>query len=126
MNRDSKTDFRRSERGAITIKALLSLLIAAAAAFMLIKFVPVYVEQQQVKHEVDELARKAAVRGMRDDQIALEVKRLRTDYSLPDDSINFVNRDRRVQVVVGYNRDVDLLFTNYSWRVDYITFGKEL
>lgn len=125
-----KTELGRTslsgERGAISIKALLGLAIAAIAVFTLIKFVPVYVEQQQLIHEVDELARTAAVRGWRDDKIALDVKRLRSEYSLPEDSINFVSKDRRVQVVVGYKRDIDLLVTSYAWHVDYTANGKEL
>ncbi|MFY9610222.1 MAG: hypothetical protein WAU45_16615 [Blastocatellia bacterium] len=121
-----ETNSRSDERGAISIKALLGLSIAAVAVFTLIKFVPVYVEQQQLIHEVDELARTAAVRGWRDDRIALDVKRLRSEYSLPDDSINFVSKDRRVQVVVGYKRDIDLLLTSFTWQVDYTANGKEL
>ena len=126
MKIDSTTNLRSGELGAISMKALLGIVIAAVAIFSLIKFVPVYVEQQQVKHEIDELARTAAVRGWKDDRIALDVKRLRTSYSLPDDSINYVAQDRRVQVVLGYKRDIDLFVTSYAWRVDYTTTGKEL
>jgi hypothetical protein len=126
MKTDLKRCSRSGERGAISIKALLGLTIAAAAVFTLIKFVPVYVEQQQLIHEVDELARTAAVRGWRDDRIALDVKRLRSEYDLPEDSINFVSKDRRVQVVVGYKRDIDLLVTSFAWQVDYTANGKEL
>ena len=126
MKTDLETNSWDSERGAISIKAALGLLVAAVAIFTLIKFVPIYVEQQQLKHEVDELARTAAVRGWKDDRIALDIKRLRTDYSLPEGSINFVAQDRRVQVVVGYKRDIDLLITSYTWQVDYTANGKEL
>jgi hypothetical protein len=126
MKIDSEKNSRRGEQGAVSIKALLGLLVAAVAIFTLVKFVPVYVEQQELKHEVDELARTAAVRGWKDDRIALDVKRLRTNYSLPDDSINFVSQDHRVQVVVGYKRDIDLLVTSYSWRFDYTTTPEKL
>jgi uncharacterized protein DUF4320 len=121
-----ETNPQDGERGAISLKALFGLVIATVALFTLVKFVPVYVEQQQVKHEVDELARMAAVRGWNEDKIALEFKRLRTDYDLPDGSINFVSQNRHVQVVVGYKRDIDLLVTSYIWHVDYTTTGKEI
>lgn len=126
MKTDLEKHQRSAERGAISIKALLGLAIAGVAIFAVIKFVPVYVEQQQLIHEVDELARTAAVRGWRDDRIALDVKRLRSEYSLPEDSINFVSKDRRVQVIVGYRRDIDLLVTSFIWQVDYTANGKEL
>lgn len=126
MKTDLETNPRGGEHGAISIKALLGLLIAAVAIFVTIKFVPVYVEQQQLIHEVDELANKAAMQGLKDDKITLFVERLRKDYDLPDGSINFVSRDRRVQVVVGYKRDIDLLLTTYAWQVDYTANGKQL
>jgi len=126
MKTESETRSWDRERGAISLKALFLLSIAAALVFTLVKFVPVYVEQKQLIHEIDELARTAAVRNWNDDRIALDVKRLRTDYSLPDGSINFVAKDRHVQVVVGYKRDIDLLVTSYVWQVDYTANGKEL
>jgi len=126
MKTDLETRSRERERGAISLKAVFLLFVAAALVFTLIKFVPVYVEQQQVKHELDELARTAAVRNLNDDKIALEVKKLLTEYSLPDGSINFKAKDRHVEVVLGYKRDIDLLVTSYVWQVDYTANGKEL
>ena len=126
MKTDLETRSRDRERGAVSLKAVFGLFVAAALVFTLIKFVPVYIEQQQLKHEIDELANKAAIRNLSDDKIALDVKKLLTDYSLPDGSINFVAKDRRVKVVVGYKRDIDLLVTSYVWQVDYTANGKEL
>lgn len=127
MKNELKTRSRDTERGAVSLKAVFLLLVAAVLVFTLIKFVPVYVEQQQLKHEIDELARTAAVRNWNDDRIGLEVKRLLTEYSLPDGSINFASKDRRVKVVLGYKRDIDLLVTSYVWQVDnYTADGKEI
>jgi hypothetical protein len=119
-------DPRARERGAISIKALLMLCVLAAAAFVVIKFAPVYIEQRKLMHDVEELARIAAVRNWKEDKIDPEVKKIRGDYDLPDGSLNVVKHDRDVKITVGYSRAIDLLVTTYDWRVDRTIIGKEL
>jgi len=122
----NKITAERSERGAISIKTLLVLVVLVAAAFVVIKIAPVYIEQQRIVHDVDDLANKAAVRGMKEDKINQEIKRIRGEYDLPEKGINLVSRDKGVQISVSYQRDIDLLVTSYSWKVDHTAVGKEL
>lgn len=117
---------RAGERGAISIKALLMLFVLGAAVFLVIKFAPVYIEQRKLMHDVEELARIAAVRNWKEEKIDPEVKKIRGDYDLPDGSLNVVKRDRDVQIIIGYSRAIDLLVTTYDWRVDRTIVGKEL
>jgi len=120
------TGDRSAEHGAISIKTLLVLLVLAAAAFVVIRIAPVYVEQQKVIHDVDDLANKAAVRGMKEEKINQEIKRIRGEYDLPENGINLASRDKGVQISVSYQRDIDLLVTTYAWKVDHTAVGKEL
>ena len=117
---------RAGERGAISIKTLLILFAVAVAAFLIMKFVPVYVEQRKLMWDIEELARIAAVRNWKEDKIDPEVKKLRGTYDLPDGSINVVKHDRDVQIKVGYSRAIDLVVTTYDWKVDRTIVGKEL
>jgi hypothetical protein len=117
---------RAGERGAISIKALLMLFAVGVVAFVIIKFVPVYVEQRKLMWDVEELARIAAVRNWKEDKIEPEVKKIRGTYDLPDGSINVVKHDRDVQIKVGYIRAIDLVVTTYDWKVDRTIVGKEL
>ena len=127
MSNVTGIDARRQERGAISIKALLGLVLVAIVAFTAIKIAPVYIEQQTVVHEVNELARIAAVRGWKEERIAQDIKRLAVAYNIPDNGINFVSRsDKGVQIAINYQRDIDLLVTTYLWKVDYTAMGKEL
>jgi hypothetical protein len=127
MGNVTGTNARVSELGAVSIKVVLGLLLAGIAAFTVIKIAPVYIEQQAVVHEVNELARIAAVRGWKEDRIAQDIKRLNTEYNLPEDGINFVSRgDKGVQIAISYERNVDLLVTTYSWKVDHTALGKDL
>lgn len=117
---------RSAERGAISIKTLLVLVVLVAAAFVVIKIAPVYVEQQRIVRDVDDLANKAALRGMKEAKINQEIKRIRGEYDLPENGINFVNGDKGIQISVSYQRDIDFLVTSYSWKVDHTAVGKEL
>ncbi|MFY9554932.1 MAG: hypothetical protein WAV20_18740 [Blastocatellia bacterium] len=121
------TDDDAGERGAISIKALLTLVVVAVVAFLGIKIAPAYVEQQKVVHDVNELARIAAVRSWKEDRINQDIKRITGEYDLPEGGINFVNRSEKgVQIAVSYQRNIDLLVTTYAWRVDHTAVGKEL
>ena len=119
---------RESERGAVKIQTILALIAVAIVAFVAIKITPVYIEEQKVIHEVDEIARISAVRGYKEEKVAKEVTKIQGDFSLPEDAITFnINaQNRRVKITVGYKRDIDLLVTTYSWQVSHEVEGKEL
>jgi hypothetical protein len=117
---------RAGERGAISIKALFVVFVLSASAFLVIKLAPVYIEQRKIMHDVEELARIAAVRNWNEDKIDPEVKKLNGAYGLPDGSLNAVRRNRDVEITIGYSRAVDLLVTTYDWKVDSKVLGKEL
>ena len=116
------------ERGAISIKALLGLLLAGALAFGVLRVAPVYIEQQKVVHEVNELARIAAVRGWKEDRIAQDMKRLSVEFNLPESGLNLLSRSDKgvVQISISYQRDIDFLVTTYLWKVDQMALGKDL
>jgi Flp pilus assembly protein TadG len=115
-----------NERGAVKIQTVVILLLVLIVAFVAIKITPVYVEQQKVIHEVDELARISAVRNYKEDKVAREVTKLVGDFGLSEDNISFNIKDRRVKITVNYKREIDLLVTNYTWQVAHEVEGKEL
>lgn len=117
---------RPRERGAISIKVALILVFLFVAGFTVLKVTPAYVEQTKVLHDVNELARIAAVRGWKEDKINQEIKRIRTEYELPDNAITLAGRDNGVQITIGYQRNIDLFVTNYTWRVDQTAIGKDM
>src|SRR5262249_13538994 len=112
-------DLRRAERGAVSIKTLMIFAILGIVAFLAIKIAPVYIEQQEVAHEVNELVRLAAIRGWKEDRISQDIKRISSSYNLPADGINSTGRDKVVQIAVNYQRSIDLLVTTYEWKVTY-------
>ena len=118
---------RARQRGAVSIKTIVILFVLFCAAFLMLKLVPVYVEQRKVIFEVEELARIATVRSFKDERIVPEITKIRGTYELPEGSINLLQRvGPGVQIAVNYTRSVDLLVTTYSWKVEHTIVGKEL
>jgi hypothetical protein len=124
MRNVSGLNSRSSERGAVSIKALLGILIVGVASFIVIKIVPIYTEQRNLIYDVDELARVAAVRNYKDEKINKDIQKIREQYDLPEDSIRLVEHDRIVKIEIDYSKDIDLLVTSYKWQVDYTSQGK--
>ena len=126
MQNMAKKQAKRSERGAIQIKTILVLLVVAIGAFLVIKIAPVYINQRQLTHDVDELARLAAVRNTDKDKLARQIDELRTKYDLKEGSISLVSKEQgRVQIAVNYTVPIDLLVTTYDWKYEYTSLGKE-
>jgi ABC-type siderophore export system fused ATPase/permease subunit len=117
---------RAGERGAVSIKAVLTLLALSTAAFVVIKIVPIYVEQRQVIHQVEELARISAVRGFKVERINQDIEKIRGDYDLPENSITLGPAQKGVRIIIGYSKNIDFLVTNYIWRVEHTAVGREL
>jgi uncharacterized membrane protein len=127
MSTISGIDTRQRERGAISIKNLLALLLVVVAALVLIKVTPVYVDERQVIYKVEDLANKSAVRNSKEDDINKAIEMIRKEYDLPENSINLVSREAgKVKISVNYQRDIDLLVTTYQWKVEHNAAGKDL
>jgi hypothetical protein len=115
------------ERGAVSIKAIFIVLFLAIAALLLLKMVPVYVEQQQIEHNADELARKASLglAAYSKDKINNEIQALINEYSLPEGSIQLAAMEGdHAEISVKYTRTIDLLLTSYAWDVNYTSSHK--
>jgi uncharacterized membrane protein len=127
MRDASAAGVRSGEKGAITIKAAVIVVSLVLIVFVGIKTVPVYVEQEQVKHATDELANKAAY-GMSvysADKINKEIQNICRDFSLPEGSINLASKeDGKAQIAVKYIVPIDFVVTTYNWQVDYTSVGK--
>ena len=78
---------RARQRGAVSIKTIVILFVLFCAAFLMLKLVPVYVEQRKVIFVVEELARIATVRSFKDERIVPEITKIRGTYELPEGSM---------------------------------------
>jgi len=112
----------KREGGEVSVKAVLIIAFLALAAFVLIKLVPVYVEQQQVEHSADELARKASLglAAYNKDKINNEIQSMISEFGLPEGSIQLSSLvDNQASISVKYTRNIDFLVTSIPWDVNY-------
>jgi hypothetical protein len=120
-------DSRAGERGAVSIKTLFTFLAIGIVLFSAIKFIPVYSEQRQVIYEVEEMAQKASVRNLKEEDVKRAVEALRIKYDLPEGSIKIDSfASNKVQITLSYTRVIDLMITSYSWPVMYTAQGKAI
>jgi hypothetical protein len=122
-----KINSRAGERGAVSIKTLLTFFIIIAVGFSAFKVLPIYTEQRQIIFDVDELANKAAIRNLKEDEVKKAIESLRVRYNLPENSINLVTfGQNKMQISLAYTRPVDFFVTTYNWKVDYMANGKAM
>lgn len=122
-----KIDSRAGERGAVSIKNLLTFLLLGLVVFAAVKVVPVYTEQRQVVYDVDDLANKAAVRNLKEDEVKKAIIALCSKYSLPEGSIKLDSLgDNKARISLGYTKAVDFLVTTYDWKVNHTADGKSI
>ncbi|HWP44511.1 MAG TPA: hypothetical protein VNO14_14795 [Blastocatellia bacterium] len=125
MKNVAQTYERAGERGAVSIKTLVTFVVLAAAAFVVIKIAPVYIEERELTHEVSELARISAVRNYKEAEIQKGIEKLRLQYNLPEGTITLISHaENSAQIQLKYNKQIDFLVTTYSWQVDYTASGK--
>jgi uncharacterized membrane protein len=127
MSNATGADARPRERGAISIKVLLSLIFIGIAAFIVIKIAPIYIDERQLTFKVDDLANKSAVRSTKEVDINKAIEFIRQEYDLPENSISLVSREPgRVKISVSYQKDIDFLVTTYQRKFAYTAAGKDL
>jgi uncharacterized membrane protein len=120
-------DARPRERGAISIRVLLTLILIGIAAFVVIKIAPVYIDERQLAFKVDDLANKSAVRNTKEVDINKAIEVIRQEYDLPENSISLVSREAgKVKISINYQKDIDFLVTTYQRKVNYTVNGKDL
>ncbi len=126
--RDPKSNAPRAgEQGAVSIKAVISLSLAVAALFVVIKIAPVYWDETQVKHQVDELARITANQSLKPERITKRIEEIRGEFNLPENSITLTTSgNQTAQFALKYTKTIDFIVSTYEWKVDYLAVGKGL
>lgn len=113
------------EKGAVSIKAVLIFTFLIIAIVGLIKIVPVYVEEQKVLHDADEIANKASLGSYSKEKIQTAILGVIKENDLPEGSISLVSQTGdRAEVSVKYSRAIDFFVTTYNWDVDHTSVGK--
>ena len=110
MNRKLQSSLR-SERGEGRLKALIYFAILAAAVYVAVKIVPVYVADYQLKDKMTEQARFAVVNRYTEDQIKDNIFRTIQDLDIPAqrEDVKVATTNHGLQISVNYKVPVDFL-----------------
>ena len=101
---------KNSERGEGTLKAIVYTLILAAAVYVAVKVVPIYVAEYELKDKISEQARFAVVNRYSEDQIRDILFKTINDLDIPAkrDDIKVEKTNRGLSISVNYSVPVDL------------------
>jgi Domain of unknown function (DUF4845) len=101
---------KNSQRGEGKLKAIIYTLILAAAVYVAVKVVPIYVAEYQLKDKISEQARFAVVNHYTEDQIRDILFKTIQDLDIPAkrDDIKVENNSHGMMISVNYTVPVDL------------------
>lgn len=101
---------KASQRGEGKIKAIIYTLILAAAVYVAVKVVPIYVAEYQLKDKISEQARFAVVNHYTEEQVRDILFKTIQDLDIPAkrDDIKVENNSHGMMISVNYSVPVDL------------------
>ena len=111
---------RRHERGEGRIKLLLALAVIAAAVYVALQFIPVYMHSLQMQDATQEVVRQAALQNLREPDVRARLHEKATEFSLPSDvKIDVARNGKKVSAHVTYTQTITLPFYTYRWPFDF-------
>ncbi len=103
-------DSKSAQRGEGQLKAIIYMLVLAAAVYVAVKLVPVYVAEYQLKDKIAEQARFAVVNRYNEDQVKDIIFKVIKDLDIPAkrDDIKVETTNHGLMISVNYTVPVDL------------------
>ena len=119
-----KSDSTRSQRGEGALKFIISLLLVGYVGYVAIVNVPTWMQMQNLKHDMDEVARTTAVEQAPIEKINQRVGSLSGNYGVSQKNFAVKKDGPGVEITLNTVQKVYLLFTTYDWHVNHISKGR--
>jgi hypothetical protein len=111
---------RHQERGEGRVKLLLTLALLAAAAYLGMQFIPIYMRSLQMQDETEKIVRLAAFQNLRDADVRARLEEKAIEYQLPDNKrIEVICQGKKVTARVAYTHTIALPFYTYTWPFEF-------
>lgn len=117
---------RRSERGEGYGKLVAYLMVLAIAGYLAIKNVPTYLQVQNLKHELAEKARGAGTMNVPVERVRKEVDLIVRDYDVPAEHVKVTKDGKTLRIRLSTTKKLDLLVTDYEWKIQEESTGAAL
>jgi hypothetical protein len=119
-----KSDSMRSQRGEGGLKFLIAILFVGYVGYVAIVNVPTWMAMQNLKHDMDEVARTTAIEGAPVEKIHQRVGSLSGNYGVSQKNFAVKKEGPGVEITLNTVQKVYLLFTTYDWQISHISKGK--
>jgi hypothetical protein len=113
--------FTSNQRGAGRIKLTFVVLVITVLAVLAVKGLPVYITDQELQHDVKEVARTSAVRNSSEAQIRKELLKAQEAYwvALPETTqYNITKSAHGVQIEVNTTIPINFIVTTYEYKIN--------
>jgi len=112
--------FTSNQRGAGRIKLTFIVVVISVLAVIAFKGLPVYITDQELQHDVKEVARTSAVRNSNEAQIRKELLKAQEGYwvTLPENTQYSITKSAHgVQIEVDTTIPIDFIVTTYDYKI---------
>jgi len=112
--------FTSNQRGAGRIKLTFIVVVISVLAVIAFKGLPVYITDQELQHDVKEVARTSAVRNSNEAQIRKELMKAQEGYwvTLPENTQYSITKSAHgVQIEVDTTIPIDFIVTTYDYKI---------
>jgi hypothetical protein len=113
--------FTSNQRGAGRIKLTFVVIVISVLAVLAFKGLPVYITDQELQHDVKEVARTSAVRNSSEAQIRKELMKAQEGYwvTLPENTqYNVTKSAHGVQIEVNTVIPINFIVTTYEYKIN--------
>ena len=114
---------RASERGEGNLKLVLVLGLMALAGYLGVSNAGTYLNVQNLKHDLAELARGGAAQRVPVDRIRKQAEALAVKYDTRPEEVKVTNNGYNIKIILDSTKQIDLLVTTYDWHVQETLSG---
>ena len=113
--------FATNQLGAGRIKLTIVVLVIMTVGLILYRGLPVYITDQEMQHDVKEVARTASMRNNTEGQIRRELLKAQEGYWVelpPDTEYNIIKKPHGVQIEVNTTIPINFIVTTYNYKIN--------
>ena len=121
--------FTANQRGVGRIRLTIVILVICTAAVIAVKGLPVYITDQELQHDVKEVARTGAIRNSSEAQIRKELMKAQEAYwvTLPEDTkYGIIKSAHGVQIEVDTMIPINFIVTTYEYKISVKVVDSDL
>lgn len=121
-----RTNTPTQERGEGNLRLVIALALMAYIGYVGVKNVPIYLDVQNLKYDVEEVARTNGAQGITLDKVQPQVTKLAQKYQLDPKELSVKQSGPNLTVSVSTQKELDFLFTTYVWQITHAYTGTRL